>query len=113
MAFPSVMKSSVCSRHIRLDEMTCDKMRQQEGEARQAENELDQIILDMERDALSASERQRGKPALTCRFACRSQVYKPPKTDRVQVNLDSRQYVIPDDKRRDEVRWAARVMMHS
>ena len=30
-----------------------------------------------------------------------------------QVNLESRQYVIPDEKRRDDVRWQARVMMHS
>ena len=31
----------------------------------------------------------------------------------VQVNLESRQYVIPDDKRRDDVRWQARVKMAS
>ncbi len=38
----------------------------------------------------------------------RSRVYA-----HTQVNLESRQYVIPDEKRRDDVRWQARVMMHS
>ena len=42
-----------------------------------------------------------------------NQVYNPPKIDRVQVNLEQRQYVVPVDKRRDDVRWQARVMMAS
>ena len=29
------------------------------------------------------------------------------------MNLEARQYVIPDNKRRDNVRWQARVMMNS
>jgi len=42
-----------------------------------------------------------------------TEVYRPPKTDRVLVNLEARQYVIPDEKRRDQVRWQARIMMNS
>ena len=42
-----------------------------------------------------------------------TEVYRPPKTDRVLVNLEARQYVIPDEKRRDHVRWQARIMMNS
>ncbi len=33
------------------------------------------------------------------------------KTDRVQANEAVREYVVPDQQRRDDVRWHTRVMM--
>ena len=38
---------------------------------------------------------------------------QPHRSDRVAANLSARDYVPPDAKRRDDVRWEARVMMHS
>ena len=58
--------------------------------------------------AAAAAEREQVRSSLAW-----NQVYNPPKIDRVQVNLEQRQYVVPVDKRRDDVRWQARVMMAS
>ena len=42
-----------------------------------------------------------------------NEVYKPHRTDLVHANEAVRSYTIPDEKRRDDVRWQTRVMMNS
>eukprot|EP00960_Hanusia_phi_P032203 749743-Hanusia_phi.AAC.1 len=42
-----------------------------------------------------------------------TEVYQPRKTNRVEANQMIKEYVPPDAKRRDDVRWRTRVMMLS
>ena len=55
---------------------------------------------------LSAAERAAVRDSLKW-----TDVYRPPRADRVAANLAARAYTIPDEKRRDAVRWDTRVMM--
>ncbi|EKX37550.1 hypothetical protein GUITHDRAFT_144965 [Guillardia theta CCMP2712] len=65
-------------------------------------------------DYVVPSSKPRTRERISVRDCAKwTDVYQPRKTDRVEANQVIKEYVPPDAKRRDDVRWRTRVMMLS